>query len=429
MDVAKEFGIEDLLQNPELAEAGAVLASLAEIFLPSGSLEDFIEPHIPTAETKYRTLIEQIPAVVFMAYLDRGLGEAYVSPQIETLLGFTQSDWLGDPVRWYRQIHSEDKGRWSIDAAQLILTGNPLKSVYRVHARDGHVVSFQCEAKMVRKPNGQPWFIHGVGFDVTELKRAEEIIRHARDELERRVAERTAELKEANAELARSNTELEQFAYVASHDLQEPLRTITNFTELLVKRYKGSLDEKADGYIRFIVDSAKQMRLLISDLLTYSRVGTKPKPFTPVPLEAVMKGVLERLHKAISDSGATVTCDRLPTVFGDEVQLAELFQNLIANAVKFRSGAPLQIRIRVQANHAEWQFAIQDNGIGIDPKHADRIFVLFQRLHTHEEYEGTGIGLALCKKIVERHGGRIWVESRPNHGSTFFFTISRRRTE
>jgi light-regulated signal transduction histidine kinase (bacteriophytochrome) len=124
-----------------------------------------------------------------------------------------------------------------------------------------------------------------------------------------------------------------------------------------------------------------------------------------------------------------VTCDRLPTVFGDEVQLAELFQNLIANAVKFRSGAPLHIRIRVQVNHAEWQFAIQDNGIGIDPKHADRIFVLFQRLHTHEEYEGTGIGLALCKKIVERHGGRIWVESKPNHGSTFFFTISRRRTE
>src|SRR6266850_5001771 len=336
-------GIDDLLQNPALADASSVLVSLAETFLPAGFHGEPRAPEIPTAETKYRTLIEQIPAVVFMAYLDRGLGEAYVSPQIESLLGFTQAEWLGDPVRWYRQIHSEDKSRWSTDAAQLILTGNPLQAVYRIHARDGRIVWFQCEAKMVRKPNGQPWFIHGVGFDVTELKRAEQVVRESRDEMERRVEQRTAELKEANAELARSNSELEQFAYVASHDLQEPLRTITNFTELFAKRYQGSLDEKADVYIKFVVDSAKQLQVLISNLLTYSRVGTRPRPFSPVSVDALVQDVVQRLQKAVSDSGAAVICDRLPTVPGDDVQLMELFQNLIGNAIKFRGAKPLQI--------------------------------------------------------------------------------------
>jgi len=316
--------------------------------------------------------------------------------------------------------------RWSADAANLILTGNPLKAVYRVHARDHRVVWFQCEAKMVRKPSGQPWFIHGVGFDVTDLKRAEQSVREARDELEQRVEQRTAELKNANLELARSNSELEHFAYVASHDLQEPLRMSTNFTELLAKRYKSALDSKADGYIKFILNSTKQMQMLISDLLTYSRVGTKPKPFADVSADAVVKGVLKRLHKAISDAGATITSESLPTVFGDEVQLGELFQNLISNALKFRASEPLCVRISVKADSKAWLFSVSDNGIGIDPKHSERIFVLFQRLHTHDEYEGTGIGLALCKKIVERHGGRIWVESKPGAGSTFHFTISRR---
>ena len=278
---------------------------------------------------------------------------------------------------------------------------------------------------MVRKPNGQPWFIHGVGFDVTELKQAEQFVIEARDSLERKVQERTLELQTANAELARSNAELEQFAYVASHDLQEPLRTITNFTELLAKRYKDGLDEKAKGYINFIVESAKQMQLLISDLLTYSRVGVRPKPFTRVSTDAVVKTVLRRLQKTITDSEAEIVCDPLPTVLADETQLVELFQNLIANAVKFRSKLPPRVRVTAKSGESEWQFSVADNGIGIDRRHMDRIFVLFQRLHTHDEYEGTGIGLALCKKIVERHGGRIWVESTPGQGSTFFFTISK----
>lgn len=430
MSLVDELGLEDLLQNPEIADAGGVLAALAAVFLPPGSgLVPTREPEVATAETKYRTLIEQIPAVVFMAFLDRGLGEAYVSPQIETLLGFKQAEWLGDPVRWYRQIHADDKGRWSGDAAELLLTGNPLRAVYRVHARDGRVVWFQCEAKMVRKPSGQPWFIHGVGFDVTELKHAEQSVRESRDMLERRVEERTAELKHVNSELARSNAELEQFAYAASHDLREPLRTITNFTELLAKRYKGALDEKADSYIRFIVDNAQQMQLLISDLLTYSRVGTKPKPFAPTSVATILQRVLQRLHKSISDSGATITSDVMPTIDADEVQLTELFQNVIGNAIKFRGQNPLRIHISAKASGDAWQFAIQDNGIGMDPRHSERIFILFQRLHTHEEYEGTGIGLALCKKIVERHGGRIWVESSPGEGSTFYFTLLRRQRD
>jgi PAS domain S-box-containing protein len=429
MSPVKEIEIDDLLANPALAEASGVLSALAEVFLPGGLATELREPEAPTAETKYQALIEQIPAVVFLAYLDRGLGEAYVSPQIERLLGFTQQEWLGDPVRWYRQIHTADKARWSVDAAQLLLTGDPIKAVYRVYAKSGSVVWLQCEAKMVRKPNGEPWFIHGVGFDVTELKRAEETVRQSRDELERRVEERTVELKAANSDLARSNADLEQFAYAASHDLQEPLRTITNFTELLAKRYKNALDPKADGYIKFIIDSARQMQLLISELLTYSRVGMRPKPFTVVSTEEVVRNVVQRLHKAIADSGAAITVDSLPTVYGDEVQLTEVFQNLIGNALKFRRDESLRIRISARDKVDRWEFCVEDNGIGIDPKHSERIFVLFQRLHTHDEYEGTGIGLALCKKIVERHGGRIWVESRPGQGSTFFFTFSRRRQD
>jgi light-regulated signal transduction histidine kinase (bacteriophytochrome) len=170
------------------------------------------------------------------------------------------------------------------------------------------------------------------------------------------------------------------------------------------------------------------MQMLISDLLAYSRVGTRPKPFAAVSTDSLIKGVLQSLHRAITDSGATITCDRLPTVAGDDLQLTVFFQNLIGNAIKFRGTDPPEIRISAKRKGDIWIFSVRDNGIGIDPRHHERIFILFQRLHTHDEYEGTGIGLALCKKIVERHGGQIWLESEPGKGSTFFFTISGRET-
>jgi PAS domain S-box-containing protein len=426
--------LDDILKEaPELAEASAVLDKLAQSFLPSaiddlatmlfGGKGQSAQQEAPSAETKYRTLVEQIPAVVFLAYMDRGISEAYVSPQIENILGFTQEEWLNDPVRWYRQIHSDDKKRWSLEAASLFLAGEPLRSLYRVIARDGHVVWFQCEAKMVRRQDGRPWFIHGVGFDVTELKRAEGVIQQAKDELERRVEQRTTELRKVNEDLGRSNAELEQFAYIASHDLQEPLRMIGGFTDLIAKRYRGQLDSNADEFMGYILDAAQRMQTLIQDLLSYSRVGTKAKPFEAVSLEVVLDRALQNLRLALQESEAAISRDSLPEVWGDPVQLVEVLQNLIGNAIKFRSERPLKIHIGARRKDSEWTISIQDNGIGLDPRHADRIFLMFQRLHTREEYPGTGIGLAICKKIVERHGGKIWLESTPDVGTTFFINL------
>ena len=233
----------------------------------------------------------------------------------------------------------------------------------------------------------------------------------------------------ANEELKRSNSELEQFAYVASHDLQEPLRMVSSYMALMKRRYEGTLDSDADDFIGFAVDGANRMQTLINDLLTYSRVGTRGKPLTPIDCTSVLEQVLMNLEVAIDESGAVVTHDPLPTVMADDSQLAQVFQNLIGNAIKFRGEEPPHIHIAAEQKSDEWVFSVADNGIGIDPESFDRIFEIFQRLHGRDEYSGTGIGLAVCKKIVERHGGRMWVESEPGKGATFYFTIPAVRTE
>lgn len=233
-----------------------------------------------------------------------------------------------------------------------------------------------------------------------------------------------ADLSKKAEELARSNTELERFAYVASHDLQEPLRMVASYTQLLARRYKGKLDSEADEFIAFAVDGATRMQALINALLSYSRIGTKGKAFEPVNCNDVFNAALKNLQLAIEESKAVVTHGSLPTVMGDATQLGQLFQNLIGNAIKFRSDRkPPAIHVSTEQNSKECVFSFRDDGIGIDPQFSERIFIIFQRLHSKEEYPGTGIGLALCKKIVERHGGRIWVESEPGKGATFSFTI------
>jgi light-regulated signal transduction histidine kinase (bacteriophytochrome) len=276
------------------------------------------------------------------------------------------------------------------------------------------------------------------------IKEAAATLRRAKDDLEIQVAERTEELRSANVhlavelderrraeqqlarytqELARSNAELEQFAYVASHDLQEPLRMVASFTQLLSKRYQGRLDQDADEFIGYAVDGATRMQRLINDLLAYSRVGTRGKPFQLRDGNDVFRQARDNLAKAIEDSGALIFTDHLPYVRGDETQLIQLFQNLMANAIKFHGPEPPQIEVSAGKNGREWVFVVKDNGIGIAPEHRERIFSIFQRLHQRSEYPGTGIGLAMCKKIVERHGGRIWLESEVGAGSTFYFTI------
>jgi PAS domain S-box-containing protein len=230
-------------------------------------------------------------------------------------------------------------------------------------------------------------------------------------------------LAKRTSQLERSNEELERFAYVASHDLQEPLRMITGYTNLLSKRYSGKLDASADEFIGFAVDGANRMRVLINDLLTYSRVSSQGRELVPTDCEMVLSQTLAGLRLAIQESGAKVIRDPLPTVNGDDVQLGQLFQNLIGNALKYRNGQEPMVHVGCERREGEWLFLVRDNGIGIDERFAEKIFVIFQRLHTREKYPGTGIGLAVCKRIVERHGGKIWVESEPGKGSTFYFTL------
>ena len=224
-------------------------------------------------------------------------------------------------------------------------------------------------------------------------------------------------------ELARSNAELEQFAYVASHDLQEPLRMVSSYTQLLAKRYRGKLDDDADEFIGYAVDGVTRMQQLINDLLTYSRAGRQDHQQVLVAAGDVLQSAVANLGIAIEESRAAVTQDALPTVSADSTQLALVFQNLIANAIKFRGEQSPVIRVGAERDGAFWRFAVRDNGISMELQYAERVFILFQRLHTRADYQGTGIGLAVCKKIIERHGGRIWVESEPGHGATFHFTL------
>jgi PAS domain S-box-containing protein len=229
--------------------------------------------------------------------------------------------------------------------------------------------------------------------------------------------------KQAEEELRRSNEELERFAYVASHDLQEPLRTVASYVQLLSRRYRDQLDSDAADFIDFAVGGVRRMQHLIEDLLAFSRVGTRGAPLVPTDMQAGFEGTLASLHAALHESNATVTADSLPMVMADAGQLAQLLTNLIGNALKFRAAEPPLVHVGAERTGRMWTISVQDNGIGIAPENFERIFVIFQRLHSREEYAGTGVGLAICKKIVERHGGRIWLESAPGQGARFSFTL------
>jgi PAS domain S-box-containing protein len=276
----------------------------------------------------------------------------------------------------------------------------------------GAVTDVLYNASLYRDESGAVVGVFAAARDVTQRKRAEEALLQAEKAL-----------RIEKDELARSNAELEQFAYVASHDLQEPLRMVASYTQLLARRYEGKLDEEADEFIGYAVDGATRMQQLIRDLLAFSRVGTRGEPLVPMEAQAAYDEALGNLALTIAESGAEVSADPLPAVMGDHVQIVQLLQNLIGNGIKFRGDLPPRVHVSATQQGGEWLFSVADNGIGIDAQYFERVFVIFQRLHNRRAFPGTGIGLALCKKIVARHNGRIWVESEPDRGSTFHFTL------
>jgi len=381
--------------------SGAI--AIALLFAKHESTEDALRE----SEKKFRDLYDNAP----LGYHEYDL-EGRITNVNRTdldMMGYTAEEVIGLPI-WKLNANEEFvRGQILSKLAGVLPPGKELERIYR--RKDGTTFPVLIEDRLILDEKGSIKGIRCTVQDITERKRME------------------VALREKSEELARSNKDLEQFAYVASHDLQEPLRMVTSYVQLLAKRYKGKLDSDADEFIGFAVDGAVRMWKLINDLLTYSRVGMRGKGLELTDCEVVLAQSLSDLKVAIEEHGALITHDPLPTVMADRLQLGQLLQNLVGNAIKFRGNESPRVHISASRNGNEWTFSVRDNGIGIAPEYFDRIFIIFQRLHSRQEYAGTGIGLAICKKIVERHGGRIWVESEVGKGTTFYFTLQGIDTE
>ena len=352
------------------------------------------------SEFKYRQIVELAEEGIWV--IDSNALTTYVNHAMARMLGYSELEMFGRSIF---DFMDEQQKPQALDNFQRRKQGIGEQHEFKFRSKDGKDIWTDMSTSPVMDSQGNLLSCCSLVYNIT-----------ARKEAEQQMLQLTEDLK-------RSNEELEQFAYVASHDLQEPLRAITSYTQLLAQRYQGNLDDRADKYINYIVDGATRMQQLINDLLAYSRLGTRGQEFEPADCKAAVQQSLCNLQIAIAEKKAVITCDAMPTVMADEFQLVQLFQNLIANSIKFcRQDIPL-IHIAACRQESEWVFSVRDNGIGIDPEYADRIFIIFQRLHGRRQYSGTGIGLAMCKRIVERHGGRIWVESQEGKGATFYFTI------
>ncbi len=358
------------------------------------------EEALRRSEQRYRSLVEFAPDAIFV---NRGDRVDYVNPAALQLFGAAApGDLLDRPA--LDLFHPSYRGMVAERVRQLRSGGGAPLADEQIVRPDGSVRDVEVAAFSFDDEAGPA--IEVILRDVTDRKEAE---RH---------------MAEYAARLSASNEDLQRFAYVASHDLQEPLRSIVSFSQLLERRYRGRLDADADEFIGFIVEGGERMQALITDLLSFSRVAATEAASVPVEAEAALAGAVSGLDRVIGETGASVTHDPLPAVLGDPTQLRQVFANLVGNAIKYRRpDEPPRVRVSARRMDGFWEFSVADNGIGIAPEYFDRIFVIFQRLHTREAYEGTGIGLAVVKRIVERHGGKVWVESGPGEGSTFFFTL------
>ncbi len=393
------FPIELMLSPLDSAEGILVTAAIRDI-----SLRKNAEKYLAQMEGRYRGLLEAAPDA--MVVVNQAGDIVLLNLQAEKQFGYRRDELLGQKVKniipeGFAERLIADGLRSAEDAlAQRIGTGIELIA----RRKDGS--EFPIELMLSPLDSAGGILVTAAIRDITVRKDAEKALAHKVEEL------------------SRSNEELGQFAYIASHDLQEPLRMVASYTQLLSRRYTGKLDADADEFIAFAVDGANRMQRLIQDLLTYSRVGTKANHLRNISSEDALQRAQINLQRSIEDSGALVTHDPLPAVMADETQLIQLFQNLIGNAIKYQAPGTPRVHISVTENGGDsWTFSVRDNGLGIDPKYFERIFGMFQRLHKRDEFDGTGIGLAICKKIVERHGGNISVESALGEGSNFRFAL------
>jgi PAS domain S-box-containing protein len=365
------------------------------------------EKHLAQMEGRYRGLLEAAPDA--MVVVNRAGEIVLLNVQAEKQFGYSRDELVGQKVKniipeGFAERLIADGTRSAAEAlAQQIGTGIELIA----RRKDGS--QFPIEIMLSPLESAEGILVTAAIRDISERNKSEE------------------HLLKTVGELKRSNEELQQFAYVSSHDLQEPLRMVASYTQLLAKRYKGRLDSDADEFIAFAVDGCNRMQGLIQDLLAYSRAGTTGKALCEVSGEGALQGALTNLRITIEQSGAVVSHDPLPAISTDETQLTQVFQNLVGNAIKYRSEEVPRVHVSAAKNGGnEWIFSVRDNGLGIAPQYFERIFILFQRLHGRNEFEGTGIGLAICKKVLERLGGRIWVESQLEKGSTFYFALPER---
>jgi len=421
-----EFPIEIMLSPLESAEGILVTAAIRNI-----SVRKDAEKHLVQMESRYRGLLEAAPDA--MVVVNRGGEIVLVNVQAEKQFGYRRDELLGQKVKniipeGFAERLIADATRSVADAlAQQIGTGIELCG----RRKDGS--EFPIEIMLSPLESAEGILVTAAIRNISARKKSERVntqlenqatvLQSAHDELEVRVRERTKELAFANQILEQSNLELKQFAYVASHDLQSPLRSISGFVQLLKLEYEGKLDEQAQDWIRRTVGAIGQMQRLIRDLLSYSRVDARSLPFTRIPFLDIVRDAVTLLESSLRDSGGRVTWDELPVVMGDRSQLVQLIQNLVGNGLTYHGDKPPHIHLSAERSGQEWIFSVRDNGIGIDPKYREQIFEIFKRLHDQKEYPGTGIGLAVCRRVVNRHGGRIWVESELGHGSTFHFTI------